>query len=81
MSPTKSPEHESLLKSYSKELINLASLTPNNNKNNESSSCLFYCKKLRYGYVMIACVLFLALETAIWRKFVAPICGSYCKLK
>lgn len=41
-----------------------------NNKNN-----------LRYDYCFVVCIGLLAVETAIWRKYIAPLCGSYCSIK
>jgi hypothetical protein len=37
---------------------------------------------LSYGYYFFGCIVLLAIETAVWKKFVgAPFCGQYCNLK
>ena len=59
-------------------------LIDSNSKSSEPikpSAPLVYSKSLKYGYTLMVCVLLMALETALWRKYIAPMCGSYCKLK
>lgn len=68
--PATIPENEPLIDSNSKASDSIKVSDP-----------LIYSKSLKYGYTLMVCVLLMALETALWRKYIAPMCGSYCKLK
>ena len=49
-------------------------LIDSNSTNLKPSDPLVYSKSLKYGYTLMVCVLLMALETALWRKYIAPMC-------